>query len=152
MAVTEVVPSYAKVAGTTIRASAALPASGNYDTAGATFRVNVRDRDVASLWCEYTRGAASGAAAIKVFGSCDDGVTYAQCTVVDPSSYATGTQLLAAAIFKLPVSASASAEEWIVPNIDVSAFTHIQVLAAEYGVTGTPGTLQVALGSRRAVQ
>ncbi len=143
--------SYAKIAGETVRTSAALPAAGAYDIAGATFRVNVKDRDVASLWCTYTRGAGGGAAAIKVYGSCDNGTTYALCTVIDPASYTTGTQLLAAAVFKLPVAAGVPAEEWIVPNIDVSAFTHIQVLSAEYGVTGTPGTLAVLLGSRKSV-
>lgn len=148
----ESVPSYAKVAGTVVRASAALPAAGAYDTAGASFRVSVADRDVASLWCTYTRGAASGAASIKIYGSCDNGTTYALCTVIDPASYSTGTQLLAAAVFKLPVASGSGAEEWIVPNIDVSAFTHIQVLSAEYGITATPGTLAIALGSRRSVQ
>jgi hypothetical protein len=140
-----------RVTGEVIRASAALPAAGAYDTAGATFRANVSDRDTVSLWCEYTRGAASGGAAIKVYGSCDNGTTYALCAIVDPTSYSSGTQTLIGAIFKLPLATGASAEEWIVPNIDVSAFTHIQVLSAEYGITATPGTLQITIGTRRAV-
>ncbi len=146
------VPSYAKTTGDVIRASAVLPASGAYDTAGASFIMNVNDRDTVSLWCTYTRGAASGAAKIKLYGSCDNGTTYAACTVVDPASYSAGTQTLVGADFKLPVATGASAEQWIVPNVDVSAFTHIMVLGAEHGVTGTPGTLVITVGSRRSVQ
>ncbi len=144
-------PSYAKVSGEVVRASAALPAAGAYDTAGATFRASVVDRDVVALWYTYTRGAASGSAKIKIFGSCDNGTTYAPMLIVDTTvAPVAGLQNLIVAQFQLPASTGAAAEEGIVPPIDVSGVTHIQVLSAEVGNTGTPGTLLLTLGSRRA--
>lgn len=148
-------PSYAKVAGEIIRAAAAgaLPGAGAYDTAGASFVASVIDRDVASLWCTYTRGGASGSAKIKIYGSCDNGATFALCTIVDPATaVAGGVSTLIGAQFQLPVSSGAAAEEYILPPIDVSALTHIMVLGAEVGATGTPGSLIVTLCTRRAAR
>ena len=79
---TAVIASYAKVTGEAVRASAALAAAGAYDTAGASFVIKVADRDVASIWCTYTRGAANGSAKIKILGSCDNATTYAPMMIV----------------------------------------------------------------------
>jgi len=147
----ESVPSYKIVAGTVARASAALPAAGAYDTAGTATAVSVLDRDFVSIWCTYTRGAADGRAKVKVIASADDGTTYATVLVTDGTTPSAAMPSYSDER-NLPVSTGATAEEWMLPPLDVSCFTHIKVLGAESGVTGTPGALVITLASRRAVR
>lgn len=139
------------VTNVSVRASAALAAAGAYDTA-ATVGLSALHCDKLGLSCSYTRGAAGGAAKIKVIVSCDNGATFVPLMMVDPTSYSAGVQTLIVAEFKLPASTGASAETYAVPPIDLSGYSHYQVLAAEYGITATPGTLALLGTQRQAVR
>lgn len=132
----------------TLRASAALPASGAYDTTANMTAMSVLESDWVELYITYTRGAAGGACQFKVLSSPDGGTTYFERTVEDGSSLSSGAMDVFTAVHKLPVAAGASAElrTYIVP---VDTATHVKVIFAEYGNTGTPGTV-VCLAAKRA--
>lgn len=121
----------------TVRASAVLPASGAYDSSPTTIEVDFA-REV-EVYITYTRGAAGGAFQVKVLTSADN-VTFCERTVIDGNSLASGAMNVYTASYKFPVAASGSAENRsLIVNVNTTKF--IQFVFAEYGVTGTPGTL-----------
>lgn len=124
----------------TLRASAALPAAGAYDVAPTPVAVGAAAR--LRLFCTYTRGAAGGAFALKIQRSHDGGTTFVDDTVIDGTSLSAGAVNVFTLALKFPVAAGAGAEARGF-LVEVDADTHVRVAAAEYGVTGTPGTLAI---------
>lgn len=130
----------------TARASAALPAAGAYDTAGSVTAIDVLRGDAVELFVSYTRGAAGGAPKFKVLVS-DDNILFYERTVEDGASLSSGAMLVFTAEHKLPAAASASAELRTYV-IDVSTCGWAKFLFAEYGNTGSPGTLAATAALR----
>jgi hypothetical protein len=126
----------------TYRASAALPASGAYDLAPATIEMGTSSR--VRLFCKYTRGAAGGAFKLKVARSDDGGTTFIDDTVIDGTSLSSGALNVFTLELKFPVAAGAPQES---RNflIEAEIETLVRVAFAEYGNTGSPGTLEVTM-------
>lgn len=118
-----------------LTASAALPAAGAYEAVpaqGAMVAVPPGSRR-ATIRVKYTRGAAGGQAAHKVYVS--DGTNPMQAMAPD------GTY---AGIYGAP-STSASAIYYAISIDLIGGETSISQAGAEVGVTGTPGTVETAV-------
>lgn len=125
----------------TARASAALPASGAYDTSPAALSLNPQTQTV-TLWCTYTRGTGGGYAGLRPELS-PDGVTWYAAPLVDgtlTTSAPYGSLPLLAAQYNLPAPSSGAAFR-IAVSLDVAGARFFRVGAAEVGQSGTPGTL-----------
>jgi hypothetical protein len=124
----------------TLRASAVLTAAGAYDTP-TKFDVPLASR--AEVAITYTRGASGGAFKLKVLVS-QDGTNFVERTVIDSGSMSSGVLNVFTGEFKFPVTSSGSAESRSF-ILDLSTCVAFKVSFAEYGVTGTPGTLSATM-------
>ena len=133
-----------RTASVTLRASAALPASGAYD-ASPTSTVLPAAAAVVYLHAAYTIGAAGGYAGMIPEGSNDGtnwyALSYAGTAVIAQPS---ATLPLHRLIYELPRPADGSAVRVTVP-VDAGGWTNLRVRCAEIGITATPGTLEVSL-------
>lgn len=127
---------------TVARASAALPASGAYDTTPTKVDLSPYAQTL-TVWATYTRGDTNGAARIKPEVS-PDGVTWYRATLVDTSTIGgtapDGVLATRALAYDLPVPAGASAL-LTSHTVDVRGARFFRCAAAEVGAVGTPGTL-----------
>ena len=133
----------------TLRASAALPAAGAYDSAPVSLPLSPTVA-TAYLHLSYTRGAVNGSCEVLVEGSVD-GVTFYSLAVANGGGISTGAPTSSKArlpiyglVYQLPVPPSASAITMTLP-VDVGGWTSVRITGAEVGVTATPGTLAVTL-------
>lgn len=129
----------AKTTSFVARASAALPASGAYDTTPTT--IDTGYAQGLELCVSYTRGTTGGAVKLKVQVS-QDGTAWYDRTVEDGASLSSGAMSCYVAEHKLPVSSGSTAELYTYV-VDVSTVRYARVAAAEYGATGTPGTCAI---------
>lgn len=134
----------ARVARAVHLASATLPVSGNYSNQTA---YAIPDGVAAVMfYVTYTRGAASGQPKFKIaFGNgTEEGIAAvvdATITISQPFSQ----QPVRGGEFPGPVPADGTAIVFtILVKIDGGPTT-VRLLAAEVGVTGTPGVLAIAL-------
>jgi hypothetical protein len=127
----------------TVRESAALAASGAFDTP-ISKPLSSYAKSV-TLWCTYTRGASGGCCKLRPEISLD-GVTWYRPTLAQSSSAAApfGTVPLLAQQYEGPVPANGSPLYFAVP-LDVAGARFIRIAAAESGATGSPGTLALSL-------
>jgi hypothetical protein len=127
----------------TVRESAALAASGAFDT--PTSKPLSSYAKSITLWCTYTRGASGGCCKLRPEISLD-GVTWYRPTLAQSSSASApfGTIPLLAQEYTGPVPADGSALHFAVP-LDVAGARFIRIAAAESGATGSPGTLALSL-------
>lgn len=130
---------------TVARASAALPASGAYDSAPTRVDLNPYVQSL-TLWATYTRGTTNGAARLKPEVS-PDGATWYRATLVDTSaiggSQPDGVLATRALAYDLPVPDGAAALRTS-HTVDVRGARFFRCAGAEVGVVGTPGTLALA--------
>jgi hypothetical protein len=124
-----------------LRASAALPASGAYDTAANATVLDVQTVHDVTLYCKYTPGATGGRFKLEVLAS-DDGVDYATLEVLDGSTLSAGVIDSGALQTRSPASSGTTVEHRAY-DFNVRRAGWIKVIACEAGVTGTPGTLRV---------
>lgn len=133
-----------RVGRTTHLSSGPLPASGAYTSQTA---YTVPDGvNFIMFYVTYTRGAASGQAKCKVMVG--NGTEEGPLVVVDPSVSASepfSQQTIRGGEFKGPVPQDGSAITFVVPVSIRGGITTIRLLAAEVGVTATPGTCAIAL-------
>lgn len=114
----------------TLSASATLPASGVYQNlplVGAMIAVPQGARR-ASIYVSYTRGAAGGQAAHKIFVT--DGTNIGQLPSMDGTYNG----------FNGAPSASAGGVVYVIPVDLIGAEAKISIISAEIGVTANPGT------------
>jgi len=135
----------------TLRASAALPAAGAWDTAPT--EQNVAGGEELRLSLTYTRGAAGGAfefqvevsiysVAANVPAGASEWVTQA---LFEPDTIAAGSDAVSL-IQRESVSytsTGAAAEDFFPSPISLQGIERIRVRARETGVVGTPGTLSI---------
>lgn len=129
----------------TLRASAALPASGDYDSSPTKIHLASCTQSV-TVECTYTRGGSGGYCALKPELSFD-GTTWMRATIgtgVLSSTAPDGTMPLVCLLYSSPVPSSGSALTFAV-NFDVQGARYFRCAAAEVGATGTPGTLAMRL-------
>lgn len=126
-------------------ASAALPAAGAFTTQTATVLAAGIRR--VTYWFKYTRGAAGGFPVVQVtFGNGIDnavlGVGDANTLVVtQPTALFNVYQMQQAG----PQPSGAAAIEWCWTYPVPANATSVRAQAAELGVVGTPGTMQIAI-------
>ncbi len=132
-------------AASIIRASAALAASGAYDSTPTVIACAALAG--IEVCITYTRGTTGGAFKMKISVSDDGGTTFFDRTVIDGSSLSSGALNVFTEELKFPVASSGSAERRSF-IIDVGQATHLAVNFAEYGATGTPGTLKATATKR----
>lgn len=125
-----------------VRASAALPAAGAYDTEASATLVDTRGARQLEVFVDYTRGAAGGQCTLKVLAYNDDPAPTNgyERTVLDGASLASGVVNAWTLQVKLPVAAGAALERRSV-IFDVGTAAYVRVLFAELGVPATPGTV-----------
>jgi hypothetical protein len=138
-------PSNFGFAGTYL-ASAALPAAGAY-TAPQAMGVPVGTKRV-TFWITYTRGAAGGYPVFKPqFLGNGVGIQMSGNTMLDLSSFAAAAPLGAVNFYveqlKGPAPSDGNALSYQL-TFELPAFTvGCELLAAEEGVVGTPGTIEI---------
>lgn len=125
-------------------ASAALPAAGGY-TANAAYAIPDGAQFV-TLYCTYTRGAAGGYPKFR----CDlgNGTETAVVQTLDPTitvAQPSGGQLAYNSEIAGPKPQDANPLVFALEYAVRGGATTIALQAAEVGVTGTPGTLAIAL-------
>lgn len=129
---------------TTLRASAALAASGAWTT--SSHGALSPGTSTAGLLLTYERGGASGAPALRIETSVD-GSTWYLATLLDGTVSAStpyGRLTVYAQELRLAAPATDDALNLeIVLDVSRAAFVRVQV--AEYGNTGAPGTLALSL-------
>jgi hypothetical protein len=129
-----------------VRASAALPAAGAYDTEAAMVAnaVDVRGARGVELFVDYTRGGVGGQFKVKLLGYNDDPAPAAgagfERTILDGASLASGVVNVFTFEAKFPVSAGAALEKRSLEFL-VERVAYVVFLFAEVGAVGTPGTL-----------
>jgi hypothetical protein len=125
-----------------VRASAALPGAGVYDTeaSAVALAVDVRGSRGVELFVDYTRGGAGGAFKVKVLGYNDDPAPAAgggyERTIIDGASLSSGAVNVFTAEFKFPVTAGAALEKRSLEFL-VERVAYVVFLFAEYGNTGS---------------
>ncbi len=134
----------ARVARVAHLASAALPGAGAYTNQSA---YSIPDgAQFITCWIAYTRGAAGGYAKFKAM--LGNGTEESACPVVDPVITVVqphGRTLFYPNELVGPTPPDASAVGWIVTFDVRGGATAFRLLAAELGVTATPGTCAIAL-------
>lgn len=138
-------PSNFGKAGTYL-ASAALPAAGAY-TAPQALGVPDGSKYI-TFWITYTRGGAGGYPAFKPqFQGNGVGIQMSGNTMLDLSSFAAAAPLGAVNFYveqlKGPAPSDADALSYQL-TFKLPAFvTIVELLAAEVGAVGTPGTIEI---------
>lgn len=125
-------------------ASATLPAAGAY-TNQTAYAIPVGVKSV-SFILTYTRGAAGGQAKYRILvgnGTEEGDLSVVDVTLVASQPFASQQMYGQVLLGEIPQSASAVSQELTV-NIQ-GGWTTIRVIGAENGVSGTPGTLAIAL-------
>lgn len=129
----------------TVRASAALEASGAWDASPSSVSLSPTTQAV-TLWCLYARAGSGGYAALRPQIS-PDGVTWYAAPLVDGTLTTTapyGSLPIVAAQYRLPAPADTD-PLGVALLLDVSGARFLRVAAAEVGAASTPGTLAVTL-------
>lgn len=126
-------------------ASAALPAAGAF-TAQTLFDVPPGMTDL-TFYVTYTRGAVGGFPAFRL--QTGNGIELSRPTLIDGSSLAIvqpdGTVTLAMAELVGPTPSGAGAIDFTLEYCIKQGVTQLRLTAAEAGVEGTPGTMQITL-------
>ena len=130
----------------TVRASAALEASGAFDPTPLALPLDPITETL-TLYVTFARGSSSSSAKLRVLES-PDGVTYYYQCVGDAAALTTSApyKRVPASIveYLLPVPASGSEVRFAIP-LNVHGAKAIKIEFAEYGDTANPGTLAASL-------
>ncbi len=136
----------------TLRASAALPAAGAWDTPTASFCSSAR---TALLSFTYTRGAAGGAfdfqiqtSIFSIAANVPAGAGEWQTeTLYDAGAVAAGvdSQSRLQREYQTYQATGAAAETFIFGPVEIDGAERIRVTVRESGVVGTPGTLALVM-------
>jgi hypothetical protein len=137
----------------TYRTDTALPAAGAW-TATAPYIFPVSGIREVTAWCKYTRGAVNGRAALQInWPTSMDGLSGAGVVgqeIVLDQTLAVSQPFDNQAIYMQnvygPIPSGAGAIWYAVAIRVPQGVVGVQLLAAEIGVVGTPGLLQITLG------
>jgi hypothetical protein len=128
----------------TARASAALPAAGAFDTTPTVLESS--EYETVTFFCKYTRGAAGGKTKLRVDVSPESsGSNWYQASALAVGTVASGSDN-ASLIQRDGVeygSTGAAAEMFVYGPIRIDNASRTRIAAAESGVVGTPGTLEI---------
>lgn len=125
-----------------------LPAAGAFTSQGFTTLLN--GVTGISFWVQYTRGAAGGFPALRIQWT--NGTEVARDIVLDQNSLVvvqpTGTSNVYESELLGPAPADGNAITEVYEYSAPAGSTAVRFLAAERGVTLTPGTIAIALTTR----
>lgn len=127
----------------TLRASAALPAAGAWDSTPLTIAMPMRE--LLFLFCTYTRGGVGGAVDIQIQVSpSSSGTTWASIATVNVGTITAGSDVQSRVQrgYYTYQATGASAESFAIA-LRILIPERIRVLAKESGAVGSPGTLAI---------
>lgn len=129
----------------TSRASALLPASGDWDASPTALPLDAHTT-TCTAWVTYARGADGGRVAVRAEIS-PDGERWYATTIGAGSLTPAGpvsTMELAVLVYLGPVPDDDGELRFAV-SFDTAGARHIRLLASEAGVTATPGTVAISI-------
>lgn len=135
-----------KTSPISVRASAALPAAGAYDTASTATVIDAKAYSFLELRINYTRGGVGGSAKFKVLVASDNTsqTVFYERTIDDGTINVSSNGASYSNVYtsekQLPVASGAATESRTF-IIDVSTARYVKILFAEVGAVATPGIL-----------